>query len=75
MAKRNKYGSGAVYQVCDTARGCPPVSNGERPPHECGGKWRGAFTSVSPEIRTTCDPPPSTSATASAGMVNDRSGS
>ena len=52
MGKRRDYGSGSVFQRCETAKGCPPILldddgkklRGEdgrylRPEHKCRGMW------------------------------------
>lgn len=52
MAERRDYGSGSVFQRCETAKGCPPIlldDDGKkrrdedghylRPAHKCKGMW------------------------------------
>ena len=39
---RRDYGSGSVYQRCETRFGCPPALDGGRPEHDCKGRWFGS---------------------------------
>lgn len=38
---RRDYGTGSVFQRCEARYGCPPVVAGERPKHDCKGRWFG----------------------------------
>lgn len=42
MARR-EYGTGSVYQRCETRYGCPDVVDGERPAHKCRARWYGSI--------------------------------
>jgi integrase len=37
-AVRDK-GSGSIFQRCEARFGCPPLVDGERPRHDCKGRW------------------------------------
>lgn len=41
MTKHRSDGEGSVYQM--HSPDCPPAVDGQRPPHKCTGKWRGAY--------------------------------
>lgn len=38
---RRDDGTGSVFQRCEARFGCPPVVDGERPQHDCKGRWFG----------------------------------
>lgn len=40
---RRDYGTGSVFQRCETRFGCPSIVDGERPKHDCKGRWFGVI--------------------------------
>lgn len=40
---RREYRTGSLFQRCEKRYGCPPISNGERPKHQCKGRWFGVL--------------------------------
>ena len=42
MARR-EYGTGSIYQRCEARYDCPPLVDGERPPHRCRARWYGTI--------------------------------
>jgi len=38
---RRDWRSGSLFQRCEARFGCPPVVDGERPAHNCKGRWFG----------------------------------